>query len=214
MRPIRLSAFLACTGILLFAAQALVVAHAHEAGSTESAMVRSSAAAPDKWRTETCHLRGCQSLVDSLLRFIEQTYQFYYSHNISFSTAAFPLPEVHFISREALMKKACPSAHCGAVGWFPNEGSTVYMANDQNVMNDLYARGILVHELVHYVQHVTGFPVLDNACLTWKAREMQAYGIQYHWLRQHQVRVRTPAYNLRLANYNRMNCDGREQVDQ
>ena len=157
--------------------------------------------------TETCHLRGCQELVGSLVQFIDTTYQIYDPKSKDLSIATLPLPEVHFISRKDLSDKACPTDYCDAIGWFPNKEDIVYLAADQDVMHDLNARSILLHELVHYVQHKIGSPVGENECLTWKAREMQAYGIQYHWLRVNRVRVGTPAYNLRLASYSRMTCD-------
>ena len=185
------------------------VVFAHE---THDATTAASQA--DRWRTETCHLRGCQSLVASLLKFVDQTYRIYDPQSVHWSIGSLPLPEIHFVSRMVLAQEACPVAHCNALGWFPNKGNIVYMAIDQDVTNDLYARGILVHELVHYVQHMTGSPAEDNACLTWKARERQAYGIQHHWLRINHVPVQTPTYNLYLAGYSRMSCDDEQQANE
>ena len=185
--------------------------HGHHKYDTHGIANASVAALPsDAWRTETCHLRGCQNMVAGLLDFIGQTYEIYDPSSRQAGIAMLPVPEVHFISRSALVKKACPEGDCDPIGWFPNKGNIVYIAADQDVQRDLYARGILVHELVHYVQHTVGSPIANNKCLTWKAREMQAYGIQYHWLRVNRVRVRTPAYNLRLAGYSRLRCDEEE----
>lgn len=162
----------------------------------------------ETWRTETCLLRGCQPLVASLIRDIARAYEFYETGERYSVIAELPSPEVHFISRTALAAMACPDHSCDPIGWFPNKGNVVYLASDQDVVEDYYSRGILVHELVHYVQHKLGDPVGANQCLTWKAREMQAYGIQYHWLRVNRQRIVTPPYNLRLAGYARMRCEG------
>ncbi len=184
-----------------FAVIAGAPAHAHDIEHAEPAVAHIEAQ-----RTETCHLRGCQPLVSSLLEFIGQTYGAFGGTDNYPSIAGLPEPEVHFISRARLSKKACDSG-CDAFGWFPNKGNVIYIADDLDVMNDLYARGILVHELVHYVQHMTGLPQRENSCLTWKTREMHAYGIQYQWLRANRVRIATPAHNFRLAGYSRMTCD-------
>lgn len=175
--------------------------HSHDANHTETA-----SAFAEVQRTETCHLRGCQPLVSSLLEFIDQAYKIFSGTDSYSAIAGLPEPEVHFISRTRLSKKACDN-ECEAFGWFPNKGNVIYIADDQDVINDLYARGILVHELVHYVQHMIGVPKMKNDCLTWKTREMQAYGIQYHWLRMNRVRVQTPTHNFRLAGYSRITCD-------
>lgn len=158
-------------------------------------------------RIETCHFRGCQSMVADAMQFIDRTYAFYDASYTVGRAADLPTPEVHFVSRAALAKKACVSERCDAIGWFPNKGNVIYIASDQDVVGNLHSRSIMVHELVHYVQHNLGLAKSESKCLSWKAREMQAYGIQHHWLRANRVRIRTPAYNMRLASFSRMRCD-------
>ena len=182
-------------------------AHDSSPPGTETGAETGAATGADLWKTETCLLRGCESLVPSLLEFIARTYAYYDTRADYSEIAVLPAPEVHFISRKALVEKACPVQSCDAIGWFPNKGHVVYMASDQDVVNDMHARSILVHELVHYVQHAIGLSTHDNRCQMWKARELQAYGIQYHWMRVNRMRVQTPAYNLRLAGFSRINCD-------
>lgn len=146
-------------------------------------------------------------MIPELLEFVIGTYKMYDAQAEVPSIDEIPLPEVHFIRRSALTKKVCPEVECDAIGWFPNKGEIIYLTTDQDVENDLQARSILVHELVHYVQHMMGSPSGASRCETWKAREMQAYGIQYHWLRVNRVHVGTPSYNVRLAGYSRMKCE-------
>ena len=116
-------------------------------------------------------------------------------------------PEVRFLPQTQIAEKACGADKCGNVlGWFSNEDQTVYLKNTLDVKNNMEARGILLHELVHYVQYKRNIPALANDCLTWKAREVQAYNIQYNWLYENRVPIRTPAFNNALVGFESIRC--------
>ncbi len=116
-------------------------------------------------------------------------------------------PEVRFVPQTQIEAKACDGESCGNVlGWFSNEDETVYLKNTLDVQNNMQARGILLHELVHYVQYKHNIPSLENDCLTWKAREVQAYNIQYNWLYDNRVPIRTPTFNIALVGFESIKC--------
>ena len=121
-------------------------------------------------------------------------------------TGAIPNPEVKFMPQEEIAMRAC-GEHCSNVrGWFSYRDNVVYMTLDSDVLGNMYDRGVLLHELVHHVQHHRDSPRLHNDCATWKAREWQAYGIQYDWLHQNRVAVKTQTFNTLLVGFSRLDC--------
>ena len=103
--------------------------------------------------------------------------------------------------------RAC-SEHCRNVrGWFSYQDNAVYITLDSDVLGNMYDRSILLHELVHYVQHHIDSPRLHNDCATWKAREKQAYKVQYDWLYRNRVPMRAQTFNTLLAGFSGIGCD-------
>ncbi len=88
-------------------------------------------------------------------------------------------PEVVFVPHGLLQEKAC-SGPCEVYGWFP-PGRTIYLDDRLDPVRDIAARGILVHELVHYLQQEAGTFRASGGCRTWLERERQAYDIQIRW---------------------------------
>ncbi len=117
-----------------------------------------------------------------------------------------PAPEIRVLPQRELAQKACGNRECDVYGWFSNVDKIVYMSDNQDFVNDLHARSVLLHELVHYAQDRFQALKMVNDCLTWKARELQAYDIQYAWLRHHRVRTPTPSFNSVLINYENVRC--------
>ncbi len=123
-----------------------------------------------------------------------------------------PNPAVTFLPQVQLEARACGGASCGNVhGWFSYNDGAIYMALDNDVYTNLYDRSILLHELVHYLQDHQEKPRLNNACETWKAREVEAYGVQYKWLRHNRVPLRTRSYNTLLAEFDGLGCTEAER---
>ena len=118
-----------------------------------------------------------------------------------------PPPEVTFVPQEQLKTLTSCTGGCRNLhGWFSYTHNAIYMGLDNDVYGNLYDRSVLLHELVHYIQHHQEKPRLDNECETWKAREIQAYGVQYKWLRHNRVPIRPPSYNTRLAHFKSIDC--------
>ena len=92
------------------------------------------------------------------------------------------LPEIHPLPQAQLEARIC-SGHCGVKAFYlPGQGVFIDAALD--VEHDLRARSILLHELVHHVQGVTGKFGTLPACDAWYAREFEAYQIQNQYLHQ------------------------------
>jgi hypothetical protein len=87
-----------------------------------------------------------------------------------------PPPQLVYVSQEWLQENACPSGRCGRRefwGWYNDEG-TVYLWID--APHGPHLDGVVVHELIHYLQHAVG-PWMEPC-----ARERQAYALQDQYL--------------------------------
>ena len=108
--------------------------------------------------------------------------------------SGYPIPEeppsVEFLPHAELEERAC-GRPCQVFGWFP-EGQTVYLDDRLDPLASIAARGILLHELVHFLQQEEGaFAVAPN-CEAWLEREREAYYIQLRWLAEQ----RAPPHNI------------------
>lgn len=98
--------------------------------------------------------------------------------------SGYPLPRetppIHVLSEQAMSEQVCRSP-CG-VRAFYLDGRGVYLRDDLDVVNDLKARSILLHELVHHFQHESGRFAALTSCERWLAREDEAYRLQNSYL--------------------------------
>lgn len=63
------------------------------------------------------------------------------------------VPEVHFVSLKVLQQVACKGRNCKVKALYhPVKG--VMINENLDVVNDVYARSVLMHELVHHLQQV------------------------------------------------------------
>lgn len=86
-------------------------------------------------------------------------------------------PVVALVSHEFLVEHACYGRDCKVIGWYPDEG-IVYLdtAYAQRLETDALAQSILVHEFVHYLQHMSGrYP--PKQCESFIGREREAYAV-------------------------------------
>ena len=90
------------------------------------------------------------------------------------------LPEIAFVPHSYLEERVCQRP-CDVQGWFP-PGTTIYLDDKLDPQNDLWARSILLHELVHYAQQEEGAFLGKLNCDIWKEREREAYDVQIRWL--------------------------------
>jgi len=83
------------------------------------------------------------------------------------------LPEILRVPHEEMV---C-NAKCAALAVYrPGEG--IYLDDSLKPETDLFARSILLHELVHYVQDMSGEHADMRPCMRWYQREQEAYAIQ------------------------------------
>ena len=94
-------------------------------------------------------------------------------------------PRVETLPSAQLQDRVCGKP-CRVFAWYAPEGA-IYLDKSLNLKGDMYARSILVHELVHHIQRMrTGRRARD--CGEWSTRERRAYAIQAHWLKVHGIR--------------------------
>ncbi len=94
-------------------------------------------------------------------------------------------PEVVFLPQAELAHKACHMP-CPVYGWY-SLGHVIYLNARLDPIQDMEARGILLHELVHYLQHFANAFTDDIECRNWGNRERQAYKVQGRWLLENRV---------------------------
>jgi hypothetical protein len=118
-------------------------------------------------------LASLQSLITSLLL------------NIS-ALSGYPIPDrlpaVHMVPAAEIQQRVC-SKPCGVRAFFaPGEGVFVDAALD--LKGAMYDQSILVHELVHALQHANGRYSSEKDCDRFEAEEVEAYDVQNKFLSQ------------------------------
>ena len=98
------------------------------------------------------------------------------------------LPEVHVVPLQQLQARVCGSPCPVRAFYIQNEG--VFIEQSLDFRKDPRARAVLLHELVHHVQALTGRFDSMPRCQAWYAREREAYAVQNEYLRVLGERVR------------------------
>lgn len=95
-------------------------------------------------------------------------------------------PPINFASTEALNEMICPRAPggCGILGVYKD--GEIYLNENFDLKENAYARSILVHEIVHWLQAQNNEYRSGSyeACVAANRREVEAYGVQNAYLRQ------------------------------
>jgi len=93
------------------------------------------------------------------------------------------LPEIHQVPLAEIQQRFCKGP-CRVQAYYqPGEG--VYIDQAFDLASSEYARSILLHELVHHVQRVSGkFQAIPSECDRWYAAEREAYDIQNQYLEE------------------------------
>jgi hypothetical protein len=90
-------------------------------------------------------------------------------------------PPVLRVARAQIEDRMCGGKACSMRAWFlPDEG--IYLEDTLHPETDLFDRSVLFHELVHYLQELNAEGAELDACNRWYQREVQAYGLQNHYL--------------------------------
>jgi hypothetical protein len=90
------------------------------------------------------------------------------------------LPEVQFQPHQFFVENVCAGKECNAVGWY-NDENIIYIDEKYRFTDDSFATSLIVHELTHYLQHLSGR--YDSlSCDDSLVREREAYGVQNDYL--------------------------------
>jgi hypothetical protein len=90
------------------------------------------------------------------------------------------LPPVHRVSHEKIEALAC-GRKCAALAAY-RSGEGIYLDEALVPETNIFARSVLLHELVHYVQDVSRELASTEPCDRWVRREQEAYAIQKRFL--------------------------------
>ena len=101
--------------------------------------------------------------------------------------SGYPIPErqppVTFASVGVMGQLVC-NASCSVKGFFTPERG-IYIDERLAVQEDIQSRSVLLHEMVHYLQHMSGkYDHLETSCERWQAKEVEAYEIQHMYLKK------------------------------
>lgn len=89
-------------------------------------------------------------------------------------------PVVHRVSHAELETYVCDT-NCAIKAWYkPGEG--IFLDNSLQPETNVFDRSILLHELVHYFQDMSGYYGEADPCDRWLRRELDAYEIQNRYL--------------------------------
>ena len=91
------------------------------------------------------------------------------------------LPGVHRVPHEKIEELACGGSKCAALAAY-RSGEGIYIDESLKPETDIFARSVLLHELIHYVQDISNELASAEPCDRWYRREQEAYAIQKRFL--------------------------------
>lgn len=94
-------------------------------------------------------------------------------------------PHVYTITPDEIRRGVCHNFNCSAVAFFNPATDTIHVDERLRLKDDVVAQSFLVHEIVHYLQHLNGRMGDDAAlqsCEQRMALEMEAYRVQNSFL--------------------------------
>lgn len=89
-------------------------------------------------------------------------------------------PTVQKVAHSVVEQYACQKP-CAALAVY-RAGEGVYLDESMKPETNVFARSVLLHELVHYVQDMNDELVSLKDCERWYRREQEAYAIQKRFL--------------------------------
>lgn len=70
-----------------------------------------------------------------------------------------------------------------AFGWYPGEKDSIYIDFDKlGGYSNTYLNSVIVHEMVHWLQHVNGMLTPESSCHDRVMAERQAYYVQREFM--------------------------------
>jgi hypothetical protein len=101
------------------------------------------------------------------------------SHLSGYPAAEAP-PAVQFEPHSFFVEQACGGRDCRVVGWY-NDENVIYLDEKHRDDDSTFAASLVVHELVHFLQHQSGH--YDSlSCEDSLAREREAYRVQNRYI--------------------------------
>jgi len=97
----------------------------------------------------------------------------------SYPAPAVP-PQISYVPALVLTEAACAGTHCGALAWYDDNGHILIDDRYRN-RDTPFLRSLLVHEMVHYLQDISGHFHADD-CADYHRREREAYAIQREFM--------------------------------
>jgi hypothetical protein len=91
------------------------------------------------------------------------------------------LPTVHRVPHERIEELNCGGDKCAALAVY-RSGEGIYIDDALKPETSIFARSVLLHELVHYLQDVSNELASAEPCDRWYRREQEAYAIQKQFL--------------------------------
>lgn len=93
-------------------------------------------------------------------------------------------PQLIYQPHSYFIEHACNGVakKCNAVAWYDNNG-TIHIDDRLKGNEDSYTRSVIVHEIVHYLQDISG-QFDKESCEDYVFKEREAYAIQRKYLRQ------------------------------
>lgn len=101
------------------------------------------------------------------------------------STYAMPPkpPLLEYRAQPVFAEQVCPpeAVHCAPRGYYTDGTGTIVLEEAYRDLAQVRARALLVHEMVHYLQDVSG-RFGEKDCASWLDREREAYRLQLLYL--------------------------------
>jgi Zn-dependent peptidase ImmA (M78 family) len=85
-------------------------------------------------------------------------------------------PQLEYKPHAFFVDEACNGQECEAVGWY-NDAGVIYLDERMRSDDSSFVKSLMVHELVHYLQHLSG-KYDSHSCKDQIVREREAYAIQ------------------------------------
>ncbi len=89
-------------------------------------------------------------------------------------------PRLEYRSHRFFVEHVCGNKECNALGWY-NDAGVIYVDKKFRYGASEFAQSLIVHELVHYLQHKSG-KFDTKSCRDSAARELEAYHIQNRYI--------------------------------
>jgi hypothetical protein len=163
--------------VLASVAAGVPLAAAHAAATTGPISAYGAYNAPDEFDAKVARAfdTGPAASIDQLVKNLSLAIFQLSRHKIPKEP-----PKVYRVPHAELENYVC-GTNCAIKAWYkPGEG--IFLDESLQPETNVFHRSILLHELVHYFQDVSGYYGNSDACNRWFHRELDAYEVQNKYL--------------------------------